>query len=167
MDLNGGALNLSAVELLRTLKTIGEWYKRDILLPLAASIKQVFENIEKLGNTRLPYELLHLVEQGEAIKFDEDIVSVLLIRASVWVRQNRKRKILTICRIDERSESHKTPQPRDWQIEDDRSIRNLLSSYKGTTLHGRLCQSPVSQPVWRIHMGREKSEMYNHFSSMF
>jgi hypothetical protein len=50
------------------LKRMGEYYKGDMLLPSAASIKRVFAKIEKVGDiTKVPYKLLHLEEGGNQV----------------------------------------------------------------------------------------------------
>ena len=166
MDLNGGALNLSSVELLRTLETMGEKYKRDTMLPSAASIKRVFKKVELLGDIKVPYELMHL-EQGEAIKFDEEKVLVLLIKAYGLHETGKVRNLRFAQSMDGANlTKHLSHVMGGLKICDPSAICPLTKAplFMGDFVKA---QSRNLCFPWRIHMGNETGEMYNHFSSSF
>jgi hypothetical protein len=69
MDIHGGAINLRAIALLRTLETGDEKYVRDTIIPSTNKLQNVFTLIEDLGAVRCPYTCVSY-KGGESIKFE-------------------------------------------------------------------------------------------------
>ena len=59
MDLSGGTINLSCIELLQLLKTKGRKHYQGSLLPSSGAIKRVFAAAKQLGDVCVPYTILN------------------------------------------------------------------------------------------------------------
>ena len=79
MDLTGGVLNLSCIDLLQKLETKGKKYYRGSLIPSTSAIKKIFALVEKLGDVRVPYSMLQF-GSGEGIRFDFEKMIIELAR---------------------------------------------------------------------------------------
>lgn len=166
LDMNGGSLNLSNVELVRSLETKGGKYIHGTVMPSASSIQRIFKMVERIGEEEIPFQLLNL-EQGEAICFDEEKVLVLLINAYGLHGIAIERAIRIAQSLDGANlTKHFTHVMGGLKMNDHRSICPITGSPLFTgdfvTAQSRNLCFP-----WRIHMGKETKTMYDHFGSMF
>jgi hypothetical protein len=166
LDMHGGSLNLSNVELMRSLETKGVTYVHGTVLPSASSIQRIFKMVERVGQKKIPFQLQHL-EQGEAIFFDEENVLVLLIQAYGLHGIGKLRAIRIAQTLDGANlTKHFTHVMGGLKMNDPSAVCPLTGAplFVGdfVTAQSRNLCFP-----WRIHMGKETGLMYDHFSSMF
>ena len=175
MDLTGGILNLSCIDLLRQLETKGKKYYQGSIIPSSSSIQEVFRRVEQIGVVRIPYELLHL-PSGECIRFNFQCMVICLMEAFKLVRVARERQIEFIESIDGSNLDKGTNHTMGGlKIADPAAINPLTKTLMlgGDTTQEENVQLANMQsrnncfPL-EIHCAPENEEMYTeHFKPMF
>ena len=166
MDINGGALNLAGIELLRSLETNNVKYVRGSLLPSSASIRREFATIEAMGAIQAPFDLLPH-PTGESIKFDYQKVLSLLIKAYGMHEQGLTRSLRFAQSIDGSNlTKHITHVMAGIKINDKSAVCPLtgVPLFSGDLIK---VQSRTTCFPLQINLGKETDKMYDLFEPMF
>jgi len=166
MDLHGGSLNLTGIELLRSLETRGKKYSHSTLLPSSSSIQRVFQIVEGIGATRVPFELKWLPE-GEAIIFDYRKVFVELVQAYGLDNIARERSIAIGQSVDGADLSrHLSHVTAGYKIRDMSAIDPLTRQPVFAGSHSTAQSRNHCFPC-QIHLARESKQIFEHLRPLF
>ncbi len=103
MDINGGQLSMSSIDLLRTLDTEGIKYCHQSILPSTASIQRAAEVVDKVAKELVPFKESVLEDGSEVCEFNVPAVIALMIKAFGLEGASKKRRI----RINQASDGAK------------------------------------------------------------
>jgi hypothetical protein len=173
MDLTGGILNLSGYGLLRSLEARGTKYLHGTLLPSVGDIQRVFASVERLGNERVPFEMMSLAS-GEAIKFDYAKVLGEVIKAYGLEEVAEQRGIRIAQSVDGSNLTKYINHTMGGIKVNDRAAvepgtESLMFAVAQGEERGNVStvQSRNNCFPLQIHIGQEDTQMYLHFQPMF
>ncbi len=173
MDLTGGILNLSGYGLLRSLEASGTKYLHGTLLPSVGDIQRVFTSVERLGKTRVPFEMMSLAS-GEAIKFDYAKVLGEVIKAYGLETVAEQRGIRIAQSVDGSNLTKYINHTMGGiKVNDRAAVEPGTDSLMFAVAQGEergnvsTVQSRNNCFPLQIHIGQEDTQMYLHFKPMF
>ena len=167
MDINGGALNLKTLSLIRTLETGGKKWVRNTLTPSTHEMQEAFKLTERVGAILAPFHIDQF-PQGEAIRFDYAKLISLIFSAFGIKDAALERNVAISCSIDganlTRFLSHVMG---GFKIKDRAAIDPLtklpIFCGEASSAQSRLLCFPM-----HLHMGQEKKDKYTtEFGEMF
>lgn len=91
MDINGSVLNLSCIDLIRSLEEPAP-RSRDTMFPHSSSIQRVMTTVERIGSVLVPFEMTSQTD-GEAFRFDYKKTMKLLLTAFGLEDAARRRSV--------------------------------------------------------------------------
>jgi hypothetical protein len=166
MDVHGGAINLRAIAILRTLETGDEKYVRDTIIPSTNKIQNVFKLVEELGAMRCPYTC-ESYKGGESIKFEYMQAFKTVLEAHGLTRKAADEQVAIANSIDGALlQNHITHVMAGIKVIDKSAI-NPLTGLPLCVESNASWQSRNLVFPFQIHLGKENTLMYERFAPFF
>jgi hypothetical protein len=165
MDIHGGALNLRAIALLRTLETGGEKYVRDTLIPSTNKLQNVFTLVEQLGAVQCPFTCISY-KGGESIVFDYMKATKTVIEAHGLTNKAASEGVSIANSIDGALLQDKITHVMGGIKVNDKAAINPLTGVP-LCMDSNSWQSRNLVFPFQIHLGKENTLMYQRFAPFF